>query len=689
MLFYDCTFTHNGELKLTIESTYSRFGRGDDIVSTLFTINDKFSMRNTYENTFCISYYYDEEIIKLAVGVWQGSHDLEEVCHRYAGVAQDITENFEIKLKSYKEITFKEASELLEMALDKDYYRGSRRDAYKMDVYDSRRYVLTEECLEKGSYSYQKICEMSDEIMGSDSLREELDRIYAEGNMKKFYGCPVHYRIQTKNLENAKMLIRVLVKALHSNNRLLSSRICMLDFEKGNENYYGENLCKELDNLGYHSEGGCVVISSLETNESGQYATENETIAIMLRKFLRKYADTVQIFVIEDETNPGFSKILYKELAGKVDFVKISEGVGDITQAQKYMDNLANASKYQSLFDKNAYKYLPDRKYFSASMVAKAFLNWSEDVLKKSVYPSYSKVCIHKAIKKTKRKNNAYEELMNMVGLNEIKQVTQQIISTYKLSKYKNSYGINSSECCRHMVFMGNPGCAKTTVARLLCDILRKEEVLKTGKFVECGRADLVGRYVGWTAKEVKAKFRAAKGGILFIDEAYSLVDSTNSFGTEAINTIVQEMENSRDDVIVIFAGYPEPMEKFIAQNEGMKSRIAFTLNFPDYTPEELMKIMDLMLTKKGLEVDLPARSECQKIFQQAVLAENYGNGRFVRNLLEQATLKQASRLLPPGSKNKPTKSEVKLLKKEDFSVNLSQMLKDEPKREIGFASNF
>ena len=148
-------------------------------------------------------------------------------------------------------------------------------------------------------------------------------------------------------------------------------------------------------------------------------------------------------------------------------------------------------------------------------------------------------------------------------------------------------------------------------------------------------------------------------------------------------------MENSRDDVIVIFAGYPEPMEKFIAQNEGMKSRIAFTLNFPDYTPEELMKIMDLMLTKKGLEVDLPARSECQKIFQQAVLAENYGNGRFVRNLLEQATLKQASRLLPPGSKNKPTKSEVKLLKKEDFSVNLSQMLKDEPKREIGFASNF
>jgi SpoVK/Ycf46/Vps4 family AAA+-type ATPase len=239
------------------------------------------------------------------------------------------------------------------------------------------------------------------------------------------------------------------------------------------------------------------------------------------------------------------------------------------------------------------------------------------------------------------------------------------------------------------MVFTGNPGCAKTTVARLLCDILRKEEVLKTGNFVECGRADLVGRYVGWTAKAVKARFREAKGGILFIDEAYSLVDDSNSFGAEAINTIVQEMENARDEVIVIFAGYPEPMERFIEQNEGMRSRIAFHLKFPDYNPDELMGIMDLMLKKKELEMDLPARSECKRIFELACDVPDFGNGRFVRNLLEQAIMKQAGRLLPPGIKKRPSKSEITLLKKEDFQVNISQMLKNETKLEIGFASNF
>ena len=106
---------------------------------------------------------------------------------------------------------------------------------------------------------------------------------------------------------------------------------------------------------------------------------------------------------------------------------------------------------------------------------------------------------------------------------------------------------------------------------------------METGNFVECGRADLVARYVGWTAKTVKEKFNKARGGILFIDEAYALVDDTNSFGAEAINTIVQEMENRRDSVIVIFAGYPEKMEQFLEGNEGLRSRIAFHLDFPDY----------------------------------------------------------------------------------------------------------
>lgn len=164
--------------------------------------------------------------------------------------------------------------------------------------------------------------------------------------------------------------------------------------------------------------------------------------------------------------------------------------------------------------------------------------------------------------------------------------------------------GLPGVQSSMHMLFSGNPGTAKTTVARLLSQVLKEEEVLKYGHIVECGRQDLVGKYVGWTAQIVESKFQAARGGILFIDEAYSLVEDNRTYGAEAINTIVQEMENYRDEVIVIFAGYPEKMKEFLEQNEGLASRIAFHLNFPDYSPVELTQILDLMLEKSEYRMD-------------------------------------------------------------------------------------
>ncbi len=689
MLFYNCVFSHNGNLKLSIDPGYIPGGKDDEIAKTLYTIHRRFCKRSKFKNTFCAVHDFSPDEFILVVGVWQKDYVLQEVCNLYMDVAKEVTESFELQLKSYTEITFKEAMDFWEIAADNDYCRSTRKDSFRLCVYDDRNYTLEEECFEKKSYNLSKAKKMADEILASPSFFDELERIYSKGNMKEFYGCPVHYRIQSGSKDTALSMIRVLAKALYSNNRLLSTRICVLsDFDAENLSWRNRRV-DEIDNLGFHSEGGCVVINTIGNEESEQYASVSEDTLAIIRKFINKYSGTVQIFVIEDETNPGFSKRLFKELIGEVDFVKVSEGVGDNAQAKRYMEKLARESRYKDLFGEDAYKYLPDRKYLTSGMVSSSFDKWSDEVLKKKVYSSYSKIGINTPKKKSRKNNKAYEELMDMVGLDEVKQVVQQIISSYKLSKYKNSYGISDSESCRHMVFTGNPGCAKTTVARLLCDILRKEEVLKTGKFVECGRADLVGRFVGWTAKEVKAKFREAKGGILFIDEAYSLVDNSNSFGAEAINTIVQEMENHRDDVIVIFAGYPEPMERFIEQNEGMKSRIAFHLNFPDYNPDELLKIMDLMLKKKELEMDLPARSECKRIFELACDVPDFGNGRFVRNLLEQAIMKQAGRLLPPGIKKRPSKSEITLLKKEDFQVNISQMLKNETKLEIGFASNF
>lgn len=234
-----------------------------------------------------------------------------------------------------------------------------------------------------------------------------------------------------------------------------------------------------------------------------------------------------------------------------------------------------------------------------------------------------------------------------------------------------------------HMVFTGNPGTAKTTAARLFARIMRDNGLLSKGQLVEVGRGDLVGKYVGWTAQTVQAKFREAKGGVLFIDEAYSLVDGhSGSFGDEAINTIVQEMENHREDVVVIFAGYPDEMESFLQKNPGLRSRIAFHVPFADYNAEELCKIAELMGKSKGVCFDADAQEKLHAVFEDARKRSDFGNGRFVRNILEQAKMNQASRLLEYDYADITTE-EIKTIKAVDITP--PPEVKKEAKRTIGF----
>ncbi len=281
---------------------------------------------------------------------------------------------------------------------------------------------------------------------------------------------------------------------------------------------------------------------------------------------------------------------------------------------------------------------------------------------------------------------DAYEKLQKMVGLTEVKNRVDQIISAYSIRALRKKAGINDDKASLHMVFTGNPGSAKTTVARLLAGILKARGILNTGVYVECGRADFVARYVGWTAKTVKEKFEKARGGVLFIDEAYSLVDGSASYGDEAINTIVQEMENNRDDVIVIFAGYPEKMKDFIERNEELKSRIVFHLDFPDYKTDELMGILKLMSEERGYKLDPTAEKRCRKIFDDACHNTDFGNGRFVRNIFEQATLMQAQRLYAGIEEKEPDVESLQLLKAEDFDkINLALLYCNDSKKVVGF----
>lgn len=273
--------------------------------------------------------------------------------------------------------------------------------------------------------------------------------------------------------------------------------------------------------------------------------------------------------------------------------------------------------------------------------------------------------------------------LQEMIGLTEVKTVIDEIIAASKVVRARERMGLNTQGASFHMMFSGNPGTAKTSVARLLCKILKEESAISSGRFVECGRQDLVAKYVGWTARMVEDKFKEAQGGILFIDEAYALVDSSNTYGAEAINTVVQMMENYRDSVIVIFAGYSEKMQTFLEQNEGLKSRIAFHLSFPDYSPEELTDILTLMSQKRDYQIDEEAKEYCKELFCNAVKEDNFGNGRYVRNILDQAIIKQSARILKMETREDISGEEICRLKREDFRIH--EIVKNNEKR-IGFA---
>lgn len=286
--------------------------------------------------------------------------------------------------------------------------------------------------------------------------------------------------------------------------------------------------------------------------------------------------------------------------------------------------------------------------------------------------------------KKEREAGTAKKELDEMVGLSSVKRVIHKAIANYKLNKLCIEKGIPKRNASLHMVFTGNPGTAKTTVARLFAEIMKDENILSTGNFVEAGRADLIGDHVGSTAPMIKKKFKEAQGGILFIDEAYALCDAyEHGFGDEAINTLVQEMENHRDDVIVIFAGYPEPMKQFLDRNPGMKSRIAFQVEFEDYSVDELCDITKLMVSKKQMTITDAAMEKLRTSYASVKGSKDYGNGRFVRKMLEEAEMNLAERVSQLNESDLTT-SLITTLEECDIP-KMPSMAKTEMKK-IGFA---
>jgi len=241
---------------------------------------------------------------------------------------------------------------------------------------------------------------------------------------------------------------------------------------------------------------------------------------------------------------------------------------------------------------------------------------------------------------------DALQQLEQLTGLEEVKLRINRIHDWIVYSEMRKEQGLKTEPMNLHMVFHSNPGTGKTTVARILANIYKSLGVLKSGHLVEVDRASLVAGYVGQTATKTREKIEAALDGVLFIDEAYSLIrGSENDYGIEAIDTLVKSMEDYQHRLIVILAGYPQEMHQFLESNPGLQSRFKYHINFPDYSTEELLKILQTMLRERQYRLDEEAVPQVQQLLEQAIELhpEKHGNGRLVRNLLEDLILSKAS----------------------------------------------
>jgi len=242
------------------------------------------------------------------------------------------------------------------------------------------------------------------------------------------------------------------------------------------------------------------------------------------------------------------------------------------------------------------------------------------------------------------------KELDALVGLHRVKTDVRQLINFLKVQKMREEKGMLAAPISRHLVFYGNPGTGKTTIARLLAQVYRSLQILSRGHLIESDRGDLVAGYVGQTALKVKEIVSQALGGVLFIDEAYALNGEGrgNDFGQEAVETLLKLMEDHRHDFVVIVAGYTEKMEEFISSNPGLRSRFTKFLYFEDYTPEQLVEIFKGFCAKASFKLTSDAEQRLLELFKLLSLArdESFGNARTARNLFEMTISKQANRIV-------------------------------------------
>ena len=264
-------------------------------------------------------------------------------------------------------------------------------------------------------------------------------------------------------------------------------------------------------------------------------------------------------------------------------------------------------------------------------------------------------------------------ELNSLIGLMSVKKELNGLINFVKLQRIRKQKGLSLPTISLHMVYTGNPGTGKTTVARLISQILYELGYLSKGHIIETNRAGLVAAYLGQTAIKTEEMVKKALGGVLFIDEAYTLA-TDDEYGQEAIDTLLKLMEDYRNNLVVIVAGYPKLMKKFIESNPGLASRFNRYIHFEDYSKEELMQIFEYICTSSSYQLEIQGKACLNKYLEEILINkdDNFGNARMIRNIFEKSITFQANRIM---SMNKLNDDEISIITKHDVlrSINAQQ----------------